>query len=233
MRCVRGLMFLLLALLPVATSAGVSSPATMQCVEETDPGTRVKICTQLISSGALRSPDLLWAYNSRAISRFQLGNISVALDDLQKALQLDPTFAPAYYTRGEINRRVGAHQKAIDDFDQALQAVEKGGTWLGSETVGDSVLHNSDIRVSILLSRSAAYIALGRLVEAEKDCRGVLSITSDDPRPYVNLGYIYALREDYRAASRFYEKASAVAPDDPQIQADLKAARDAARVGHP
>ena len=229
MRCVLGLIFLVMASsLPVAAPAGVSLATTMQCVQEGEPRRRVRICTRLIESGVLQSADLLWAYNSRAIARFQLGDIAVALGDLQTALELDPTFAPAYYTRGEINRRIGEYDKAIHAFDQALQAIENGGTWLGSETKDGSVAHNADLRVSILLSRSAAYIALGRLVEAERDCQGALLITSDDPRPLINLGYISALRGDYRSAVRFYEKASALAPGDPQIEADLKASRDAA-----
>ena len=175
---------LLVAFLPVSAFAAEIKPRTMECAHEAAPLRRTKTCTELIEGGRVKLGDLLWAYNSRAISHFELGNTQAALKDLNAAVARDSTFAPAYYTRGEIHRRLGVYQKAVDAFDEAMKTVESGGTWFGSENVDGIVTRNVDLRVSILLSRSAALIELERLDAAEADCRAALAIHPDDPRPY-------------------------------------------------
>ena len=205
---------LLVAFLPVSAFAAEIKPRTLECAHEADPVRRNKICTELIEAGRVKLGDLLWAYNSRAISHFELGNTRAALKDLNAALARNSAFAPAYDTRGEIHRRLGAYQKAVDAFNEAMKTVESGGTWLGSENVDGIVARDVDLRVSILLSRSAALIEQKRLDPAEADCRAALAIHPNDPRPYTNLGFIYSLRGDHGAAKRFYEQASALVRSD-------------------
>jgi tetratricopeptide (TPR) repeat protein len=215
-----GLVGLLVAFLPVAALAAEIKPRTMECAHEADPVRRNKVCTELIDAGRVKLGDLLWAYNSRAISHFELGNTRAALKDLNAALARNSAFAPAYYTRGEIHRRLGAYQKAVEAFDEAMKTVERGSTWFGSENVDGIVTRNVDLRVSILLSRSSALIELKRLDAAELDCRGALAIHTNDPRPYTNLGFIYSLRGNHEAAERFYAQASALAQGNPKTHVE-------------
>jgi DNA-binding SARP family transcriptional activator len=101
-----------------------------------------------------------------------------------------------------------------------MKTVESGGTWLGSENVDGIMTRNVDLRLSILLSRSAALIEQERLDAAEADCRAAAAIHPNDPRPYTNLGLIYSLRGDHGAAKRFYEQASALARSHPETRAE-------------
>jgi tetratricopeptide (TPR) repeat protein len=48
------------------------------------------------------------------------GHNEAALRELDEALKINPTFAPAYYTRGQVLARMGKTDEAIDDFNLAL-----------------------------------------------------------------------------------------------------------------
>jgi len=194
------LMWVPLAFLPVFVLAADVEPRMLPCTLEQDPRRRAEVCTDIIESGSLRAGELLWAYNNRAVSRAQLNNIPAALEDLVAALALDPGFPPAYYTRGEIHRHLGAYEQAVQDFDQALEATEKMGKrseTVYNWTVGGKVIIGVDIRLPVLLSRSSVLVELNRLNEAEEDCYAAQEIAPNDPRPYKNLGYIHLLRQDY------------------------------------
>jgi tetratricopeptide (TPR) repeat protein len=224
------LLWVPLAFLPAFVLAADLNRRISSCAIEQDPLSRAKACTDVIESGRPRVIDLLWAHNNRAVSQAQLNNIPAALQDLAAALALDPGFPPAYYTRGEIYRRLGTYEQAVQDFDQALEVIEKMGK--RSETVYNwtdrgKMITGVDVRLPVLLSRSTVLVELKRLNEAVDDCYAAQGIAPNDPRPYKNLGYIHLLRQDYPTSIRFYEKALALAPDDQQIQAGLKAARDA------
>ena len=47
--------------------------------------------------------------------------ISKALDDYNKAIELDPSFAFAYNGRGNVYRGFGERQKALDDYNKAIE----------------------------------------------------------------------------------------------------------------
>jgi len=49
-----------------------------------------------------------------------MGQYELALQSVNRALEIDPQYAPAYENRGSINLYLGDYQKAIDDFSIAI-----------------------------------------------------------------------------------------------------------------
>jgi len=50
-----------------------------------------------------------------------LGDIKGAIQDYDKAIELNPKYFDAYYERGEIKRITADVKGAIEDFDKAIQ----------------------------------------------------------------------------------------------------------------
>ena len=46
--------------------------------------------------------------------------VALAIDEYTTAIQLDPDYAGAYYDRGIAYSNLGQHQRAIEDYDQAI-----------------------------------------------------------------------------------------------------------------
>jgi tetratricopeptide (TPR) repeat protein len=62
-------------------------------------------------------------YLYRGILRIKIDDNEGALQDLTKAIEIDPEFARAYFGRGIVKQLTGNNQGAVDDF---TQAIEKG-----------------------------------------------------------------------------------------------------------
>jgi tetratricopeptide (TPR) repeat protein len=64
-------------------------------------------------------PALARAYTARgAISRAH-GDVTQAMEEYTKSIQARPN-VEAYYERGQLYEKLGQHQKAIDDYDEAI-----------------------------------------------------------------------------------------------------------------
>jgi len=60
-------------------------------------------------------------YNNRGLTFGNLGQHERALRDFDRALELDPTLAPAYSNRGNRYGALGQHERALRDYDRALE----------------------------------------------------------------------------------------------------------------
>lgn len=79
------------------------------------------------------APGLLPALRGKARSLMQLGENHEALHLFNEAIKEEPNFAPAYANRGILYDRMGKYEKAIADYDKAVNLdAEKveGPNWL-------------------------------------------------------------------------------------------------------
>jgi len=65
------------------------------------------------------NPNLARAYSARGRVYRERGDIKRALEDFTKSISLDSN-VDAHYERGQTYETLGQHQKAIDDYDQAI-----------------------------------------------------------------------------------------------------------------
>jgi len=91
-----------------------------------------------------------------------------ALDQLSKALRLDPGLAPAYIDRAWLLNRLGRTAEAIPDLQKAIEISPRD-------------FHALD-------QLGSAYIALDRAADAEKVLRRAVSLAPRDPEVLMHLG---------------------------------------------
>ena len=92
-------------LISVLTGMGYGQTAEdwlRQAYDSNDPATAILYFSKAIES----DPAYKYAYTGRAIARQQVGDLSGALEDLDKAIEISPTFIAAYVYRAKAGKRV-------------------------------------------------------------------------------------------------------------------------------
>ena len=100
-----------------------SRPAAEDCTNsggKVASRARAEACGTLIDSGKLKGADIAWAFSNRCIARKALGEQDKALDDCDKAIELDGKDAVAFQARGLILLDKGDNDRALADFDKAV-----------------------------------------------------------------------------------------------------------------
>ncbi len=154
-------------LAPLARADAVSD-----CNESLDAGARIAGCDAIIAS--MPAADVLAvALMNRGIGHAQRGELDLALEDLDSALQTMPGMLAAHYNRGNVNLDLGRVDAAIADFtvviegapDFALAWLNRG---LAHERAGSIEAARSDVKRALALEPNleAARRALARLRRA-------------------------------------------------------------------
>ena len=80
----------------------------------------IHLLTEAIDLGGLSLPQLSQAYTSRGISKSRSNHLEDAVYDFAKALEAQPSNAPAHYYLGETMRNLGLFTEAIVVLNQAV-----------------------------------------------------------------------------------------------------------------
>lgn len=122
------------------------------------------------------------------------GRYDEAVQNLQKALQLDPTDSGAYRELAKAYERMEKLQDAESTYINAVAV--RPGYWGTHNDFG------------------GFYYRLGRYGEAEKEFQSVVDLTPDNVRGYNNLGVIAYTQKRYDEAAKMFEKSAAIKPTD-------------------
>jgi tetratricopeptide (TPR) repeat protein len=122
-----------------------------------------------------------------------LGQYEKALDDLNRAIQLDPNRAPAYNRRGNIYQKLGQYEQALADYKRAIQ------------------LNPEDI--TSYNNRGNIYANLGQYEKALADYERVVHLNPDDAITYNNRGTTYHDMGQYEQAIADFNEAIRLNPD--------------------
>jgi tetratricopeptide (TPR) repeat protein len=69
----------------------------------------IRACTDVITNGHATNHKLALAYRNRCAAYADKHSYDEAIIDCDKAIELDPKYAGAYYNRGVANGRKGVH----------------------------------------------------------------------------------------------------------------------------
>jgi len=133
-----------------------------------------------------------------AAGYYGLGNMGVALEEINIALNADPSYAPAFNVAGLIYADLKEDRPAEQHFQRALQINPL-----------DSDAHNNYGR--FLCDRKREEQAIKHFLAA---LRNPLYPTPE--RSYVNAGLCSHRRGDTAAAEEFFQRALKVRPNEPQ-----------------
>ena len=120
------------------------------------------------------------------------GRYEEAIQNLQKALALDPIDSDAYRELAKTYQQMGRMKDAESTYLNAIAV--RPGYWAAHNELG------------------GFYYRLARYAEAEKEFRTVVELTPDNPRGYSNLGVIAYSEKRYEEAAKMYEKSVAIKP---------------------
>jgi len=124
--------------------------------------------------------DSATAAYENALEQIDAGRYEEAINSLNVAIRLDPTFASAYLLRGVLNQVLKEAEAALDDFNEAVRLDPKNAEALNQ--------------------RGIALIRLDRAGEAIPDFTKALKIDPNLKDAYLNRGRAYFERKRWKEA---------------------------------
>ncbi|HEY7427664.1 MAG TPA: zinc-dependent peptidase [Gemmataceae bacterium] len=184
-----------------------------------------------------RFPDYLNAYRRRAACWSALGEFDNALADCTRLVELvaKREKAAAYSERGWIHYQSGAHQRAIEDFSEAIRrSSDLAEAYCGRGTVyavrGEYGRAIADLTRTLqldpkddaaLLWRAYIRCETGKYDKALRDLQNAIRLCPHRADGYRERGIVYLRKKDYERAIADLSTAMCLDPDD----ADAYAAR--------
>jgi tetratricopeptide (TPR) repeat protein len=153
-------------------------------------------------------------------------DFAAAIAAADAAVQSDPDYVQGYLERGDLYRRQGARDRAVDDMQHAvrLDPVNFAGILSLSELyldAGDIVRAVAEADKGVELAprdsvsyavRAEAYAAQGLMNRALSDAITAIRLEPDQVAGYLSRSHIHELSGDYERAFDFADKAVAVDP---------------------
>ena len=162
------------------------------------------------------------------ILNFQVKNRDASFKYLNMALRLDPTNAEAFYYRGYNYREVEMPEKAIENFQRAidlkpdyfdaflqmglLHAEKKDPK---AEGYYSSALRLKPNSLKALYARGMYYQEVDSFQKAIADFERIISFEPDFLTSEYNIGYNYYLLKEYQKAIPYLTKAIQLHPENP------------------
>lgn len=133
------------------------------------------------------------AYNNRGNIYFCSNNFTQAMNDFNKAIEINPWYADAYNNRGEAYNSVGKYAMAISDLNKTIELNPKNE--------------------NAYTNRGEAYYNLGNYAQALKDVNKAIELNPQFVKAYNTRGITYANSGNYQKALNEFNMAIALDPE--------------------
>ena len=143
-----------------------------------------------VSSSKQRAEEYFYS----AGAKYDLGDYEGAVQDCNKAIELDPDYASAYYNRGIAKYGLGDYEGAVQDYSKAIEL-------------------NPDY-ANAYYNRAYAKDNLGDYEGAVQDYSKAIELSDDCSSAYNNRGVAKHYLGDYKGAIQDYSKAIELDPYD-------------------
>jgi tetratricopeptide (TPR) repeat protein len=188
--------------LKAAKSEGVSGPITaddllLQVVEKAIKD-NVRGALDDVNHAIQLSPRNSFAYFSRGIIRYGLGNKQGAIVDFDRALRINPKDTFAYKSRGNARYELKDNQGAVSDFDQAIRlnpnlalAYVSRGTARHKLGNNQGAISDFDQAIRLNPNLAIAYSSRGAVRSALGDNKSAIVDHDQAMRLNPNLAFVY------------------------------------------
>ena len=126
--------------------------------------------------------------NNQAKKKMEKGNYQAAIQDLNKAINLNPSLSEAYLSRGVAYSQLGRRIAAIADFNQAIKINPKNA--------------------KAYYYRGDEYLQLRDQGKALQDFNQAIKINPSNPKSYFNRGVVYYLLGNRNQAMENFQQAA-------------------------
>lgn len=164
------------------------------------------------------------------IGYFQRGDLQLAMEKLERAVELDPAHVPAYATLGMIQERLGRHSRARRYYREAARLAPEDGATLNSyaaflcrqgEYGQAEEFFERAINDPFYETREVAYTNSGacarrngRLDAAEQQLREALEISAEYPDALYHLAQLFLQQGDAFRARAFLQRLESASDAD-------------------
>lgn len=109
------------------------------------------------------------------------GLMKEAVEELDKAIRLKPTYAEAFSARGSVRNHLVQNKRAIEDFDEAIRLNPQ--------------------YTEAYYNRANAYMDMGQREQAVQDYSKAIALNGSHAEAFYNRGLVYAILQRGEAAS--------------------------------
>ena len=141
--------------------SGVKVTIIGRCEGQVKEGNIIlKDCT--LKGPLKKTQDEAVGYSNLGNNYYGIGDYQEAIKDFDRAIELDPKLAGAYWGRGKTYHELGDYQEAIKDFDRAIELDPKlgGAYW----------------------SRGKTYQKFGNQQQADEDLKTAAKLPDEEPQ---------------------------------------------------
>jgi tetratricopeptide (TPR) repeat protein len=163
----------------------------------------------------------------RGLAYAKLGNHSQAIEDYDRAIEINPKYMEAYLNRGAAYGKLGDNRRAISDYDRAIKINPKCAlaylnrgvavNELGNHTQAiedyDRAIEFDPENADAYDNRGAAYAKLGNYSQAISDYNRAIGINPKHAWAYNGRGAAYARLGNKRQATEDYGRAIEINPE--------------------
>ncbi len=155
------------------------------------------------------------AYYYRGLIRGEQGNANAAIEDLTKAIEINPHMPQAWAARGSFYLLQMRPAKAIEDFNKAIELdpqhapnyVNRGQAYMNLEMI-DLALQDFNKAIELDPNSVAAYFNRGvlyfqqkKIDEAIADFTKCIELDPNAPAPYFNRAVAYIEKDEREKAA--------------------------------
>ena len=173
-------------------------------------------------------PDSYIAYKNRGIVYLNLDNFKQAIDDCNKAVELNSYYGKAYHTRGKAYLMLGNHEDALRNFNQAIALDPKSELFyfdrklayqLAIKDYSKAIKLNPG-KIELYINRGSSFATIGQFDQALEDFNKAISLNSQLAIAYYNRGMVYRDLGKFQDATKDFQTAARLG--DKQAQDYLK-----------
>ncbi len=175
----------------------------------------------------LKKPTLALAWNNRALSKLDLGDVAGAVADLNKSIELDPNYAVARNNRAKIFVDFKEYDAALNDLTIALKLdtdyaeafINRGNVNFYQQKMDQALADynmaikcNPDIEV-VYKNRSKIEVERKEYDKALADLNKAISLNPDYVDAYIDKGNLMIAQSKYNEAIVEYNSAIRINPN--------------------
>ena len=169
-------------------------------------------------------PQLAEAFQLRGFANAQLGQYDEGLEDLDRALDVDPANGDAYLTKGDILKLRGI--QLLDEGEQEVAYSYLEGA-LGNYTKAAEYMPDESLAMH---GRGLTNAAYGFMPEAIDDFTAAIAAGRVGPDIYEHRGNAYFEQEEFEKARRDYTRALEIDPDRSYLEQQIDNCRKNAAI---
>jgi tetratricopeptide (TPR) repeat protein len=115
----------------------------------------------LFTQAAEFSPENKLVFVSKSVAYLKLERAEEALNDINRAIEIDENYAKAYHIRGLIHEKSGNDNEALSDFTHAIDLDPEYGAAYNSRATLHTKMGNEDLATEdIMMIQSLTNISL-------------------------------------------------------------------------